>query len=369
MKRLSPFFLLLILILSSCGGSKSGGTPVDNKQVFPNLEELQAALLDSSVFCADQTNGCPTNVAKLTFWSKQEDGYGLAVCSGTLVNNNFIITNSHCIPDNLKEGDACDKQMLVQFPRTDNLPSEDIKCKSVIRVFPMQEGQPDLAVISIENSIHQRFDTQIITNQFFEGTKTVAFTMNPHPELGMVGTIQRKDCTISHKSLLSVGGNENSGNALLSGDACNVIGGNSGSGLFNMDGNMIGVIHQKIEVSVLAELLEQLGLKHAPLTYMGVAVNTACLTTKEEATCSVHSIGTQEVDINQFINDEVAANGLQGQNPDQIRLTVNSDLSLSMTQDLNVDSSDSLTTMRATIVEIFSEAKAAMHSVLKKVFN
>ncbi|MFT6069236.1 MAG: hypothetical protein ACJAT2_000287 [Bacteriovoracaceae bacterium] len=369
MKRLSPLFLLLILALSSCGGSKNTGTPVDNVQIFPSLEELQAALSESSVYCADQTNGCPTNVAKLTFWSKKEEGFALAVCSGTLVNKNFIITNSHCIPDNLNEGNACDKQILVQFPRTNNIPSEDIKCKNVVRLFPMKEGQPDLAVISIENSIHQRFETQIKKDQFFEGAKAVAFTMNPHPEFGMVGTIKRKDCKISHKSLLSTGGNESSGNVILSGDDCNIISGNSGSGLFNMEGKMIGVLHQKIQVSALTEILKELGLKHAPLTYMGVAVNTSCLTSKEEATCDVHTIGTQNMDLDQFINNELKIKNLQDENPDKIRLTVNSDLSLGLNLDQDVDINDSLSTMRSKIIEIFSEAKSTMKTVLKKVLK
>lgn len=371
MKLFRPAALVLLILLSSCGGSDSPATtPVDNVQVFPTLEELLNALSQSSVTCENSWQNCPTNVAKLTFWQKTDDGFGLAVCSGTLINDNYIITNSHCIPANLNDGDDCSKQILVQFPESGNIPRESINCQRVIQKFPMANDQPDLAVIEIGSSNFNRYKTSTLKNQFTEGMDVAAFTMNPSETDTMKGVIVRKDCKVSLSNLLTLEENSNSGNVLLYGPNCNVISGNSGSGLFDMSGNMIGVIHQKIESKLLSELLVNEGVNHNELTYMGVAVNISCLKSINFSLgkgCDPQGVGTKLALVDQFIEDLLAKNGLQGENQDHIRLTIENNLSVSLTYDQSVPLSDSVTKMRKKLSDLFTEAKSVFKRIIRKV--
>ena len=99
-----PFLALLLLsTLVSCGSKSSNKSLADSTQTFQESSELKAAIADQYVLCGVEGLNCPDFSAKLVHWGQEsETEYYLGVCSGTLYNGKYIITNSHCIPKNIK---------------------------------------------------------------------------------------------------------------------------------------------------------------------------------------------------------------------------------------------------------------------------
>ena len=133
MKKNIFLMLALALTITSCGGSKSsnGSSSSSALKKFINLDDLKAALDRQVVECGEAGLSCPGFSAKITFWGYDENYY-LGVCSGTLYNNKYIITNSHCIPKEIaKAGADCSDQLKVLFPTTKYYNSESAKCKNI----------------------------------------------------------------------------------------------------------------------------------------------------------------------------------------------------------------------------------------------
>ena len=227
MNRKNVLGLVLVgFILTGCGGSKSSKNNVDNKISLPSKTALLEALSKSHVVCGEPNLECPNNVAKLVFWQKDDSGYNMGVCSGTVIDKNHILTNSHCIPTNLKTGSSCDSQILVQFPKTKTSRAENINCISVEQVYDYKnKNQPDLAVLKIEESKINKFDSITIVENDFQHTKKVyAYTMNPgNWDRPYLGTIKRKDCNVSFDSIVKYSSTATDKDFLISGDECNVI--------------------------------------------------------------------------------------------------------------------------------------------------
>ncbi len=280
--------VFLMFCISSCGSKKnSSQTQSSVVEEFQDFLELEKKLSEHSVVCGELD--CPGSVAKLVFWgkSKEEDSYYLAVCSGTLFENKYIITNSHCIPEEIKfNGANCSKQLKVLFPKTAKFNDESARCQNIIQVFKEDEGQPDLAIIELERNV-LRSNIVISRNNFLESSKVYAYTMNPTNENNRtLGVIKRKDCLLSIDNLMTLTTKPDSAAAVIYGDQCNVIGGNSGSGLFNESNQYIGTIFAKFEIFELKKLFNQHYINHSLNSYMGMVYNVGCLTSLSTSTNS-----------------------------------------------------------------------------------
>ncbi len=307
-ERMQKWSILWVcLVLSACG-SKDDNNPVSNTVYLENDEELQEAINESSVYCME--SNCPNNVGKLLFWSnsKEGSGYDFSVCSGTLISSNKFLTNRHCVPQDLRTGSDCTSRMIVQFPNLNDqgIPSENIKCIKVDKVYSEREGEPDLALLTVETSRYTRDGVTLLPNQMNHSKKLYAYTMNPSSGANpFAGYIYKKDCSVSEQNILTGFLRSDSSDALIYGYDCKVIGGNSGSGVFDYRGRLVGVLHSKIDRDKLKRTFNSAGIEYKNLSYMGLFVNISCadiLMGREQSRC-VHSRINTVSDINQFVDD------------------------------------------------------------------
>lgn len=340
--------MTLLLALSSCG-QKDRLPKEKSKSVidYYTLEQVLYAFKVSNVVC----NGgdCPGNVAKLTFWYPYKQGYQLAVCSGTLIDEEYILTNSHCIPDHIQfSGADCSKNIKISFPDTNLYYEETLTCEKVVQAFSVNDQNPDLAVIKVSKSYYDdRAKTVIKKNSFIDHESAYAYTMNPSTNNDLIGSIVKKECQISLDNFIFDKITEGFPDSFeLFGDKCKLIGGNSGSGLFNLEGELIGVISTRIDSDLINEVFNDLGLTHDTFTHMGGAVNVSCLkkiTESQGVGCKILTPTEKEKkNALNYILKKVKEEGLDTVNYKNIRYKFNKQTELILTEDYNCPKSKNL---------------------------
>lgn len=280
--------LLVILSLTSCGDSSKRKLPNGVVAVTTDKDEVETIFSESKVFCRD-LNECPEYVAKITNYTLVDGEYHFGVCSGTLISENKILTNAHCIPKEVSfPGADCSKQVRVKFPPIYTLNfTEERKCLNVISVYDKQVDA-DLAIITLEDSPHKR-QLPIISDKETLSTnrneKVHAFTMDPSE---MNGYITKKSCEASVSSNIIFNELDSYGKDMLITGAdkdCKVIGGNSGSGLFDENEELVGVIFARLEKDKILNSFRKNGYRVSPmfnLNNIGMAVNIRCLESFDE---------------------------------------------------------------------------------------
>lgn len=327
--------MLLLTILTGCGASSTDqSSKSDNRKYYSELDELKKELELQVVICTERMSDCPESIAKLAFWGKSDSSYYMSVCSGNLYKEEFIITNAHCIPDEVKKaGSVCSDQIKVLFPSTQNKSAEAAHCSRIIQVFD-EENNVDLAVFKL-NRLVKRSGVEIKKGGFKEGAAVHAYVMNPAGSYA--GGISKKSCNLSVANLMTLGQSANNATALLSGEHCDVIGGNSGSGLFSEDGKMIGLIFARIDRSVLREIAATNLLNTEYFTSMGLAVNIGCLNQIiENSASNCEKVEPESADLNRYIQDEISKLRLEGVSEDCIKYIISRELKLKLSNDLSL---------------------------------
>lgn len=255
----------MLISLASCGGKG----PATNIYTYATIEEMRADLDRQTVHCAS-TSDCPGYVAKLAMWERDGYDYNLGTCSGSLYNNKYIITNSHCIPYSLNTGASCLDQIKVLFPSTNQYYQEEARCQRVIQVH--RNGGPDIAVIELDRVVH-RTSVEIEANAFYEDADVYAHTVNPMSRT--VGIVYKKTCKLSLDNAITFGTSRYADKAVIHGYSCNVIGGNSGSALMK-DGKLIAAIFARLKEDA-AFRFTKAGINFQASQPTGVVQNIGCI--------------------------------------------------------------------------------------------
>ncbi len=213
---------LLFLIFTSC-----------------TILNLQAAR--GEVVC-EKPEDCPAYMAQL-------QGNGI-LCTSFLVRNEFIATNLHCLPPELRTaGTSCKDKIHFIFPATTKTPEEKAECDTVQFVSqPLNAGSfnVDLAVLKLKVPVpreHVRFSQdgfkpkEKITIYKFDPTKTGGIlrktVCEPKPN-----SIYNPYFTSEYSPIINLA-------------PCESISGNSGSPLIAEDGNVRGILHSIANVPFL----------------------------------------------------------------------------------------------------------------------
>lgn len=359
------------LTLVGCGGSnKSASSNAAIVEEFEELSELQSKLSKHTVICTE--GYCPGSIAKLAFWGKAEEGkYYLGVCSGTLYNNKYIITNSHCIPDELRYANAnCSKQISVIFPDTAFLKNEKANCSRIVQVFDINNNEPDIAVIELNRNVI-REDIKISKNAFVENSTVKAYTMDPSYENeGTVGKIRLKTCQMTTDNIFTMSNDSKSATTMLTGNSCNVIGGNSGSGLFNARNEYIGTVYAKIEMADLRSIFSQAKISNSMFSYNGSAYNIGCLNNITENSgfdCDMSSKSMSDLD--NYIEREKAANGLTQEDESKIKYQVLDGFKLKLTLSKDVATTESLVYFKEIWKKLFVSPSSSQKLAQKRLIE
>ncbi len=299
--------LLGLALLSSCAKRESSA-PAENQsrallevKAVGSLGEAQLAQETASLTCASAED-CPGNVGLLLL-ADQAGGFlpgtpSLGACTAALVGEDLALTNSHCIPEAVKQNPAlCGERLRLILPRTRAHKEERLACRELLgssaRPTPMS---PDLALFRLEKKVTR---PALITRREGIADHAALKITSVTPQLAsLTGVIQSQRCeSAAHSYRMPVYQNEKSSVFVL-GD-CESVPGNSGSPVLNQKGELVGLLQAALPISAsgLAEWTPHLD---GAETFASLAMGTSLRCLRAELNSwqwNEECVGIQEADV------------------------------------------------------------------------
>ncbi len=292
-KFLSSCLTLLVLLGAGCSKSDdSSGRSVfyptstpDNSVHYVTGTDSDKMIAAANVFCmASDPTACSPSVGMLV---ARIDDNQVAECTTFLVGPDVVMTNSHCLPDELKvSGSACVGHMVAKFPTVTGYAGEEFDCSQVLVASTLSEktkSVPDYAVLKLTKASSR---PPLVLNRagFSDHGTYKIFKVNPVGDGEQIsGGLDSANCTAVHNSMMVPNSGSDSSMNMMIAD-CTVIHGNSGSPLVDSNNQVHGVIQMTIDKEKLDTLLLTTKFKqtdHA-MSPIGGGTNFACLQLPKE---------------------------------------------------------------------------------------
>lgn len=215
---------------------------------FDNRIDAQRVFNGSRINCSSD---CPHYVGGLVTYTESVGRYSVGVCSLTLVDDNSVLTNRHCLPDDLKyEGAQCAGRIRVKLPATSGFRAEDFECSHVEFLSPggstPEEVRPDYAVLRIR-PLAGRGAARLSVAGVPDATRIHLFPVffnldTSGPVIQARGTVREVICMTRYQDSRLVAYSHAWSEVLGVSDCTRgIIKGNSGSGMF-ANGSLVGVL-------------------------------------------------------------------------------------------------------------------------------
>lgn len=232
--------LLILVALSSC--SKKHEIPVDDSGIrrIPVSGPLEAEKVVSQARLSCQNpEDCSLAVGMMLAKTKTE----VITCTAFLVDHDLVVTNSHCIPYEFKNGKSCNAFIEILLPiHTKGKIKHN--CKEIINFSERPNAlSPDLAVLRLETS-----SIQSPIGFSFNGFSEPLIALKVNPLKGASGILVRENCAPAISSYRFPPFEAFDSPVGLLGD-CQSLPGNSGSPLLNAQKQVVGVLQANVPVS------------------------------------------------------------------------------------------------------------------------
>lgn len=229
-----------------------------------------------------------SHVSDITHWNnpslqkdiREKDQYVLSECSGFLIADDIVATNSHCIPDSVKrDHNHCDGHVFgILSPVEGSTSEEVVECSELITASNIDDNAPtagrDYAFFRLKKKANrQAFSVNYSGIPSDEGM--IAQTVNFERGSGeAIGTYIPKKCKTLQDTILLPEYNHNQ-SPLFAVGICDIIPGNSGSPLTNSEGTVAsGILQATLNDPAKNILQPMMSVNPGPLAF---GTNFACI--------------------------------------------------------------------------------------------
>lgn len=158
---LKSITILTLLFVAACGPKPASSPVAPGGNLVSFNHPANVAFRGGEVYCEGV---CPEFVAALYMYYGVVDhgsykSHKIKTCSATLIAEDKIVTNYHCIENIITAGGECNKQsvtMQIKFPTADPAKPEVYHCKKVERVsgsLKETKMHPDWAIIQLHKKV------------------------------------------------------------------------------------------------------------------------------------------------------------------------------------------------------------------------
>ena len=262
--KIQILILALLMGSAACTLSSSNDNNGQSGPYYPPKQSHDSSLIIDQVLDSAKiscSGPCPEGVGLVVTMEESARYIRRGQCSGTLIDEDIVMTNSHCIPDSIKSGAIdCSEAMGFLLPGSYSTPA---KCTSVLMFTKRDDKRkdgPDLAFFRVDRKLTSA-PKVMDKSGISDGQIFNIYAVDPVSDSRIEGVIREDRCVALVK-----GSDPDLGpSTLISG--CTVIHGNSGTAMFNSDGKISGVIYGKYENTFFFH----------GATVTGIGSNLACI--------------------------------------------------------------------------------------------
>ncbi len=231
---------LFILVFVNC----TGGSDSDSGISFFDEFRARQMYLQAGISCP--TGECPSFMGGLynISYNGESRKYDLSGCSVSLIGSDRVLTNSHCIPEDISRvGESCQDSIRIVFPKTNKNPLETFNCLKILNKSSVEESprHPDWAILKLDKpSVRKPVDFNLNGIQRMEPVTLYKINFDDFSPSG--GTVVKTDCLANTNNVLAI---DFLGpvSPLFGISDCDkeLMIGNSGSAVLNKEGKFIGL--------------------------------------------------------------------------------------------------------------------------------
>ena len=164
-------------------------------------------------------------------------------CTAFLIAPDILMTNSHCIPEDLQESkSSCQKRIWAVFPDRDGLPMVRSECSTILAASPTEDpGRDTDYAFIILSEPSSRTPLQISREGFKDGDTYSAHLVESENHTYTMIKFHQESCRAVHETVVFPDSNHDKAPVMVLAD-CRVHHGNSGSPILDSEGKVRGIV-------------------------------------------------------------------------------------------------------------------------------
>jgi hypothetical protein len=206
----------------------------------------------------------------------------ITMCTWFLIDEEHALTNSHCIPEKLKEDKSTDCAEYLQGAFSIGAgESVTRKCEKVISFSQIKENKTisnnDYALIKLKKKVDLHRYYGFSRSGVSEDETLITHVMNHNLIAGVINSdFEEKHCISKSSDLFGKILSSGASPLTLFGN-CKTIEGNSGSPVLNQNGDTVGIVHGGIKEGFdFSESLNTKNLKSLVSSEISIVTNLRC---------------------------------------------------------------------------------------------